>query len=159
MELVVRATLVFWFLWLVVRGTGKRSLAELTPLDLLLVVVIGDLAQQGVTQEDMSITGAMVTISVFVLWTFAADALTRRSPRTAKVLAGEPVIVLRDGEPLAEQLERERITVEDLKEAARFEGIGDLGEVVFAVLETDGRFSFIKRGDAESGQAHDDNRR
>jgi uncharacterized membrane protein YcaP (DUF421 family) len=159
MELVVRATVVFWFLWLVVRGTGKRSLAELTPLDLLLVVVIGDLAQQGVTQEDMSITGAMVTISVFVAWTLAADAWTRRSPRTSKVLAGEPVIVLRDGKPLTEQLVRERITVEELKEAARFEGIGDLGDVAFAVLETDGRFSFIKRRDAESGQAEDDHRR
>jgi uncharacterized membrane protein YcaP (DUF421 family) len=159
MELVIRATVVFWFLWLVVRGTGKRSLAELTPLDLLLIVVIGDLAQQGVTQEDMSVTGAMVTISVFVVWTLAADALARRSPRASKVLAGEPIVVLRHGEPLTEQLERERITVDDLKEAARFEGIGDLGDVAFAVLETDGRFSFIKRSNAESGRSEDDHRR
>jgi uncharacterized membrane protein YcaP (DUF421 family) len=159
MELVIRATVVFWFLWLVVRGTGKRSLAELTPLDLLFVVVIGDLAQQGITQEDMSVTGAMVTISVFVVWTLAADALTRRSPRSSKFLAGEPVVVLRDGEPITGQLERERITVEDLEEAARFEGIGDLGDVAFAVLETDGRFSFIKRRDAESGRPDDDHHR
>jgi uncharacterized membrane protein YcaP (DUF421 family) len=150
MELVIRATVVFWFLWLVVRGTGKRSLAELTPLDLLLVVVIGDLAQQGVTQEDMSITGAVVTISVFVVWTLAADALTRRSPRSSKVLSGEPVIVLRDGRPLTERLEGERVTVEDLKEAARIQGIGDLADVDFAVLETDGRFSFIKKRGDES---------
>lgn len=145
MELVIRATVIFWFLWLVVRGTGKRSLAELTPLDLILVVIIGDIVQQGVTQEDMSLTGSMLAVSVFVAWTLAAAALSRRSSRVARVLAGEPVIIVRDGEPLEDRLERERLTMTDLKEAARMEGIGDLAEVAFAVLETDGKFSFITR--------------
>lgn len=143
MELVIRATVVYWFLWLVVRGMGKRSLAELTPLDLLLIVVIGDLAQQGVTQEDMSMTGALLTVSVFVVWTLLADAVARRSQTAERLLAGEPVIVLRNGEPLTDRLERERLTLNDLAEAARMEGISDLADVEFAVLETDGRFSFI----------------
>jgi uncharacterized membrane protein YcaP (DUF421 family) len=136
---------VFWFLWLVVRGTGKRSLAELTPLDLLLVVVIGDFVQQGVTQEDMSITGALVAVSVFVVWTLMGDAISRRSPRFARVIAGEPVLVVRDGEPLEEHLSRERVSVEDLKEAARLDGHGSLADIAFAVLETDGKFSFVTR--------------
>ena len=79
MEILLRATVVYWFLWLVVRGTGKRSLSELTPLDLLLVVVVGDMVQQGVTQEDMSVTGAIIVVSVFVGWTVLADAWERRS--------------------------------------------------------------------------------
>lgn len=145
MELVIRATVIFWFLWLVVRGTGKRSLAELTPLDLILVVIIGDIVQQGVNQEDMSLTGSMLAVSVFVAWTLAAASSSRRSPRVARVLAGEPVIIVRDGKPLKDQLDRERLTITDLKEAARMEGIGDLTEVAFAVLETDGKFSFITR--------------
>lgn len=145
MELVLRATAVFWFLWLVVRGTGKRSLAELTPLDLLMVVVIGDLVQQGVTQEDMSVVGAVVAVSVFVVWTFIADAIGRRSKRSARFLAGEPIIVVHDGVPLDDRLAKERVTVDDLKEAARIKGIGDLGEVEFGILETDGRFSFITK--------------
>lgn len=145
MELVIRATVMFWFLWLIVRGTGKRSLAELTPLDLLLVVVIGDLAQQGVTQEDMSITGGILAISVFVLWTLLGNWFSRRYRRAEKLLAGEPVIVVHNGHPLVDRLERERITVLDLEEAARQDGIGDMSEVEFAVLETDGQFSFIKR--------------
>lgn len=145
MELVIRATVIFWFLWLVVRGTGKRSLAELTPLDLILVVVIGDIVQQGVNQEDMSLTGSMLAVSVFVAWTFAADSLSRRSPRVARVLAGEPVIIVQDGKPLTDRLDRERLTITDLKEAARMEGIADLAEVAYAVLETDGKFSFITR--------------
>lgn len=149
MELVLRATAVFWFLWLVVRGTGKRSLSELTPLDLLLVVVIGDLVQQGVTQEDMSVIGAVVSVSVFVVWTFIADAIGRRSKRSARLLAGEPVIVVRDGAPVNDRLAQERVTVEEVKEAARLKGIGDLDEVEFGILETDGKFSFITRGDQD----------
>lgn len=147
MELIIRATVVYWFLWLVVRGTGKRSLSELTPLDLLLLVVIGDMAQQGVTQEDMSITGAVMTVSVFVVWTLLADALARRSQPAQRLLAGEPVIVLRNGEPLTDRLNRERLTLNDLAEAARVEGISDLSDVEFAVLETDGKFSFLTRNE------------
>jgi len=148
MELVVRATVVYWFLWLVVRGTGKRSIAELTPLDLLLVVVIGDLVQQGVTQEDMSITGALLAVGVFVVWTLIGDSVARRSKSAARLLAGEPIIVIREGEPLTDRLEQERITLDDLEEAARIKGIGDLSEVRFGVLETDGEFSFIKQESA-----------
>ena len=148
MDLFVRATVVYWFLWLVVRGTGKRSLAELTPLDMLLIVVLGDIVQQGVTQEDMSITGAVVAVSVFVGWTMLGDALSRRSKSAGVVLDGFPVVILRGGEPLAARLERERMTLADLKEAARMEGYGDLGELEWAILEPDGRFSFIaKKGD------------
>lgn len=145
MELVARATVVFWFLWIVVRGSGKRSLAELTPLDLLLVVVIGDFVQQGVTQEDMSITGALVAVSVFVVWTLLADAMGRRWPRAATVLAGDPIVVLRDGDPLIDRLRRERVSLGDLEEAARMEGFGNLSDIAFGVLETDGRFSFVPK--------------
>ncbi|HEX6947779.1 MAG TPA: YetF domain-containing protein [Acidimicrobiia bacterium] len=145
MDIVIRATVVFWFLWLMVRGTGKRSLAELTPLDLILVVVIGDIVQQGINQEDMSITGAVLGVAVFVGWTLVGNYLNRRFPATTRLLAGEPVIILRDGQPLADRLRRERLTVDDLKEAARMQGIADLGKVEFAVLESDGQLSFIEK--------------
>jgi uncharacterized membrane protein YcaP (DUF421 family) len=152
-ELVIRATVVFWFLWLVVRGTGKRSLAELTPLDLLLIVVIGDFVQQGVTQEDMSVTGAAVAVSVFVIWTLVADAAGRRWPKASRALAGEPLVVLKDGEPLTGRLERERVTLDDLKEAARLEGFGDLEDIAFAVLEVDGKFTFVPANNNEDTTA------
>jgi uncharacterized membrane protein YcaP (DUF421 family) len=152
MELFLRATMIYWFLWIVVRGTGKRSLAELTPLDLLLIVILGDFVQQGVTQEDMSITGAMIAVSVFVLWTIVADLWGRSSGTANRVLAGEPVILVRSGEPLMSRLDQERVTLDELKEAARMEGFGDLREVEFAVLEADGRFSFIPSRDRETSQ-------
>ncbi|MGA7272508.1 MAG: YetF domain-containing protein [Acidimicrobiia bacterium] len=145
MELVVRASVIYWFLWLVVRGTGKRSLAELSPLDLVLVVVLGDLVQQGVTQEDMSMTGAIIAISVFVGWTLLADGLSHRYPRARRILTGEPVVVLRAGIPLERQLAREGLSLDDLNEAARMEGYGTLQDIEVAILETDGRISFIGR--------------
>jgi len=149
-ELFLRATVIYWFLWIVVRGTGKRSLAELTPLDLLLIVILGDFVQQGVTQEDMSVTGATIAVSVFVLWTLIADSWGRRSRTASRVFASEPVIVVRSGEPIMARLDQERVTLDELKEAARMEGIGDLSQVEFAVLEADGRFSFIQSQGGET---------
>lgn len=148
MEIVIRATVIYWFLWLVVRGTGKRSLAELTPLEMILIVVMGDFVQLAVNQEDMSITGAALAVSVFVAWTLASDSLSRRSSRVASLVRGEPVVVLRDGRPLIQRLKAGRLTVDDLKEAARIQGYGDLEELEYGILETDGKFSFIGRGDA-----------
>ena len=143
MELVIRATIIYWFLWLAVRGTGKRSLSELTPLDLLITVVLGDFVQQGVTQEDMSMTGAIVVVSTFVGWMLLGDAISRRSKNVERVLDGEAVIVMRNGRPDLERLRIERLTIEDLLGSAREAGYGDLSEIRIAVLEHDGNFSFI----------------
>jgi len=142
-ELVIRATIIYWFLWLVVRGTGKRSLSELTPLDLLITIVLGDFVQQGVTEEDMSMTGAIIVVSTFVAWMLMGDALSRRSRRVERALEGEAVIVVRDGTPDIDRLRVERLTIEDLLGAARGAGFGGLADVRFAVLEHDGKFSFI----------------
>lgn len=145
MEIVIRATAIYWFLWLVVRGTGKRSLAELTPLEMILTVVIGDFVQQAVTQEDMSITGAGLAVGVFVAWTLVLDALVRRSHRFARVIDGDPVVVLRNGVPLHDRLSAERLSLGDLEQAARIEGYGDLADLDYGILETDGKFSFIPK--------------
>lgn len=149
MEIVVRATVIYWFLWLVVRGTGKRSLAELTPLEMLMIVVLGDFVQQGVTQEDMSITGAMIAVSVFVVWTMASDFLSRRSVAASKWLGGSPVIVLEAGQPIDERLKQERLTLAELQEAARIHGYANLAELEWAILETDGQFAFVPRDSGE----------
>ena len=143
MELVIRATIIYWFLWLVVRGTGKRSLSELTPLDLLITVVLGDFVQQGVTQEDMSMTGAIIVVSTFVGWMLLGDALSRRSKNVQRVLDGEAVVVMQNGEPDLRRLRIERLTIDDLLGSAREAGYGNLSEIRLAVLEHDGKFSFI----------------
>lgn len=151
MELVVRSTAIYWFLWLVVRGTGKRSLAEISPLDLLVIVVLGDFVQQGVTQEDMSVTGAMIVISTFVMWMILGDLVSRRFASVEKVLEGQAVLVVRQGHVIESHLRSERLTMRDLLGAAREQGYGDLRDIDFGVLEADGKFSFV--GNAPSPRA------
>ena len=153
MEIVVRASCLYFFLWLVARGIGKRELSEMTAFELILLVTMGDLIQQGVTQEDFSMTGAFLAVGTFALWILVFGYVSWKFPRTRPAIEGVPVVVLRDGRPLDEVLEIERLTVGELCESARNQGIKDLAEVRVGILEPDGKFSFIRVGDAEDGAA------
>lgn len=153
MEIIVRATVIYFLLWIVVRGIGKRELAEMSPFDLVLLIVIGDLVQQGVTQEDFSLTGAVMAVGTFAFWLIVFAYAQFSSPGARRLLNGTAAIVVRDGVPLERVLRLQRVSLDDLKMAARQQGIGDLRDVQLAVLEPEGRFSFIQR----SGEApHED---
>ncbi len=145
MELVLRATAIYWLLWIVVRGVGKRSLAEISPLQLILLVVYGDIVQQGVTQEDMSVTGAAIVVATMTAWAVLGARLGQRFDPVARVLSGVPVVVVLDGEPLEDSLRAEAIDLDDVKEAAREKGIADLRDVEVAILNPDGKLAFIER--------------
>lgn len=145
MEIVIRAAIVYIALWALLRGMGKRTLAELGAFELVLLVVIGDMVQQGVTQEDMSVTGALLAVGTMAFLVLVTGDLARRFRRANKVLEGDPVVVLRDGEPLEQVLRREQMSVDELAEAARQQGHQRFDELEWAVLEADGRLSFIAR--------------
>jgi uncharacterized membrane protein YcaP (DUF421 family) len=143
MEIIARATVVYFFLWLVARGSGKRQLSEMTAFEMILLVTLGDLVQQGVTQEDLSLTGAMLAVGTMTMWVIFFAYLEWRFPKTRPLVEGVPVVVVRDGEPVHEALRLERLTMDELKEGARNQGISDLGDVRIGLLEPDGKFSFI----------------
>jgi len=143
MDLAIRAAVIFLFILIVTRLMGKRELASLEPFDLILLVVLGDLVQQGVTQDDYSVTGAMIVISVMVLMTVATSYLTFRSRGIRRVIEGEPVVLVENGRPIEQNLQRERITVGELEEKARLEQVDSLDNVRLAVLETSGNISII----------------
>lgn len=144
MEIALRASITFLFLLVLTRGLRRRTLADMAPFEMILLVVVGDIVQQGITQEDMSVTGAVIAVSTMALWVTALSYLTWRSRRVADLVDGVPVIVLRDGEPIEHALRSERLPVAELLEAARQQGIGDLSSVKVAVLEPSGRISFIQ---------------
>jgi len=143
MDLAIRAAVIFLFVLLVTRLTGKRELASLEPFDLILLVVLGDLVQQAVTQDDYSVTGAFIVISTMALMTVATSYISFRSRRMRRVIEGLPVVLMENGRPIEQNLRRERITVDELEEKARLEQIDSLDKVRLAVLETNGDISMI----------------
>src|SRR4051794_36595929 len=147
MDLVLRSIYVFVLIFVVTRAVGRRELSSLEPFDLILLIVIGDLVQQGVTQSDYSLTGATTVIVTMALLTVLTAYLSFRFRRLRAVLEGEPVLLVADGEILHRQLRSERLTVEEIVAEARQNQIASLDEVRFAVLETNGRISFLTRSD------------
>jgi uncharacterized membrane protein YcaP (DUF421 family) len=146
MDLVLRAVFVFCFVLLLTRVIGKRELSSLQPFDLVLLIVLGDALQQGLTQDDYSVTGSVLVVGTIAVLQVAVSWIGYRFPRARPVLEGEPVIIVQDGEVIDKNLKRERLTVEEIAEEARRQQIAHLSEVRFAILETSGTISFIKKG-------------
>jgi uncharacterized membrane protein YcaP (DUF421 family) len=144
MDIVVRAAVAYVFIVVLLRVTGRRELSSMGPTDLVLLVVMGDLIQNGVTQSDMSITGVTIAVTTFALLSVASSYLVFRSRRARGIIEGTPLIVVQDGEPIEANLRSERMTVDDVMEEARRQQIERLDEVKWAVLESNGSVSFIK---------------
>ena len=143
MDIVVRTVVAFALILFVTRAAGPRELSTLEPFDLILLVVIGDLVQQGITQSDYSVTGAAIVLTTLGVLTIAISWTTKRFRIVRPALEGEPVILLEHGEPIHRNLRRENVTLGELAAQARMNQIADLSDVAWAVLETNGKVSFI----------------
>jgi uncharacterized membrane protein YcaP (DUF421 family) len=143
MEIVIRAAVMFVFLWAVTRAVGRSTLGELSTFELLLYVTMGDLIQQAVTQQDYSVTSGVLAISVFALLTVVLSWVQWRYPRTRSVVRGKPIVVVRDGQLLPVPARQQRFTESDLLATARQQGIRDLADIEVAILEADGKVSFF----------------
>ena len=154
MEIIARAVAVYFFIWLVTRGIGKRQLSELSAFQLILLVTIGDLVQQGVTQDDRSVTGAFLAVGTIAMLVAITSGIAYFWPKSRRVIEGLPVIVVNDGHILDEALRTERMPIDELLEEARREGIEDLSKVKLAIVETDGKLSFIKKQDDSGNGQH-----
>lgn len=146
MDIVIRAAVIFLFIFTLTRMLGRRELNSLEPFDLILLVVTGDLVQQGITQSDYSVTGALLAVSTIGLLTVALSYLSYRFRPLRPVLAGEPIVLVDEGEPVKDNLRRQRITVEEIEAEARLQQISALEDVRWAILETNGRISFVEKG-------------
>jgi uncharacterized membrane protein YcaP (DUF421 family) len=145
MDLVIRATVVFFFILLVTRVAGRRELNTLEPFDVILLVVLGDLVQQGITQSDQSVTGTLIVISTITLLSVAVSWVSFRSRKVRLATEGEPLILVQDGQIIERNLRRERLTRGDLEEAARGQQVGSLADIRWAILEKEGSISIIPR--------------
>jgi uncharacterized membrane protein YcaP (DUF421 family) len=145
MDIVIRAAVIFVFVYLLTRVLGRRELSSLEPFDLILLVVVGDLVQQGVTQNDESLTGALLAISTIGLLTVALSYLSFKFKSLRPILTGEPIVLVEGGEVIEANLRRQRLTREEIGAEARLEGIASIEDVRWAILETDGRISFVEK--------------
>jgi uncharacterized membrane protein YcaP (DUF421 family) len=145
MDLVLRSIAVFLLILVITRAVGRRELSSMEPFDLILLVVMGDLIQQGVTQSDYSLTGATIVIVTIAVLTVGTAYLSYRFRRLRPLLEGEPVVLVAGGRVIERNLRRQRMTLEEVLAEARLQAIGGLDEVDYAVLETNGRVSFLKR--------------
>jgi uncharacterized membrane protein YcaP (DUF421 family) len=144
-EIIDRATVVFVFLFALTRGLKRRTLADMAPFELILLVVVGDVVQQGVTQEDFSLTGAVLAASTVAFWATLLSYVSWRWRPLGRVIDGVPIVIVRDGMPVLEALRVERMPLDEVFEAARQQGIESLEQVRLGVLEPGGRVSFIQR--------------
>jgi uncharacterized membrane protein YcaP (DUF421 family) len=145
MDLVIRATVIFFFIFLVTRISGRRELSSLEPFDVILLVVLGDLVQQGITQSDESVTGTLIVISTITLLSVAVGWVSFRSGRVRLVTEGEPIVLVQDGQVIERNLRRERLTRGDLEEEARQQQISSLDDIRWAILEKGGSISVIPK--------------
>jgi uncharacterized membrane protein YcaP (DUF421 family) len=144
-DLVPRTVIILAFVVLIARAVGKRELSSLEPFDVIMLVVIGDLVQQGITQNDDSVTGTIIVLSTLALVVVGLSYLNLRVPWSRKALDGEPVVLVVDGEVVERNMLRERITTDDLMSEARRQQLSSLTEVRWAILETSGKISFIPK--------------
>lgn len=144
MDIVIRAAVAYAFIIFLLRIIGRRELSTLAPSDLVLLVVMGDLVQNGVTQSDQSVTGVFLALSTFAILTVAVSVVTFKSRRVQTLVEGAPLILVQDGKPVEKNLRSERLNIDDVAEEARGQGIERLDEIKWCVLESSGSMSFIK---------------
>lgn len=152
MEIVIRAVVIFFFLWMITRIVGRSTVGELSTFQLILFVTMGDMVQQSVTQQDYSVTSGILVISIFAVLTILLSWANVRWPRVRSITHGVPVVIMQDGRPLAGPMRRERLSEDDLKAAARQQGFERLSQIRLAVLEANGAISFFaEEGGEKSG--------
>jgi uncharacterized membrane protein YcaP (DUF421 family) len=145
MDIVVRAVFLYIFVVFVMRVIGRRELSSMTPFDLILLIVVGDALQQGLTQDDYSVTGAVLAVATIATLQVFTSYLSFRSRRARKLLEGQPLVVVEKGKLVDQNLKRERITLDEVTEEMRQQQIGSLDEIEWGILESNGSISFIKK--------------
>jgi len=156
LEVVLRCVIVYGFLLLAFRLSGKRELGQMTPFDLVLILVISNSVQNAMVGEHTSVTAGVLAAATLFVLNAAVGAMRQHSRRAQSILEGHPTVLVRDGRPLDESLRRERISGEELAAAVREHGIADVGDVDLAMLEVDGSISVLR---LDGDRAHRTRRR
>ena len=147
MDTVLRSTTVYAILLVIFRLAGKRAVAQTTTFDLVLLLIISEAAQQGLVGDDHSLTTAVVVVVTLMGLDIALSILKQRSPSGDRLIDGIPLVIVEDGRPLLDRMERERVDESDVLAAARqHQGLERMDQIKYAVLERSGGISIVPRG-------------
>ncbi|HYD20907.1 MAG TPA: YetF domain-containing protein [Flavipsychrobacter sp.] len=148
MNPVARGIIIYLFLMLVFRLSGKRTLANTTPFEFVLLLIISEVTQQALVGQDFSITSSMVLILTLIATDLFFSIIKTRFPLFEKVSEGTPMILAMHGKPLKQRMKKTRVSEDDILEAARsIHGLERMEQIKYAVLEIDGSISIIPEGD------------
>ncbi|HET7898396.1 MAG TPA: YetF domain-containing protein [Flavisolibacter sp.] len=150
MNLIIRGLAVYFFILLIFRIAGKKSLSESTTFDLVLLLIISEVTQQALVGEDFSISASFLLIMTLVGTDVLISWLKFHWKPLGKLTEGMPLIIVNKGIPLFERMYKARVEYDDILEAARqLHGIGTFDEIEYAVLEKDGSISIIPKSDPD----------
>jgi uncharacterized membrane protein YcaP (DUF421 family) len=144
MEIIARASVVFWLVFLLTRGMKRRSLADMAPFEMVLLVVLGDIIQQGTMQQDYSVSGAFLALAAFGFWITFMTYVSWRWTGARHIIEGVPIVLIADGKPIDKALAIEHMPLDEVIEAARQQGVDDIGKIRLAILEVSGKISIIQ---------------
>lgn len=150
-QFVLRALVVYLGVMVLVRASGKRAVGQFTPLDLVLLILIGNAVQNGMNGGDNSLTGALILVVCLMALNYAVAWLTARHPRVRRFVEGDPVELARDRRIFGDVLKRELVSKSDFREAMREVGCDEVEHIKLAMLETNGRISILTRGGEGGG--------
>jgi len=143
-EIVVRGTFMYLGLFVLMRFVMKRQAGSFSLADILLIVIIADAAQNGFSKQYQSVTEGLVLVLTIIAWDFAIDWLSHKSRAVQRLVSPPPLLLVRDGQMLRQNLRRELITTEEMMSHLRQHGISKLAEVKRAYMEADGQISVIR---------------
>lgn len=150
-EFVLRAVAVYVVVLLMVRLSGKRTVGQFTPFDLLVVVLLGTAVQNSLIGEDTSLLGGLILAATLLGLNWSVGKLSSRSRRFDEMVEGKPVILVRHGHLFRDELARQSLSEHDFAIARRSAGYAALGDIALAVLESSGEITFIRRKERAGG--------
>ena len=142
---VLRACAVYFILLAMIRMTGKRTMGQFTPFDMLLVVLLGNAVQNALLGDDTSVGGGLLLAATLIALNWSVGLVSARSPKVERWVEGAPVLLARDGQVYRDVLRRELISREDFEKAMREAGCLDMADIRLAVLENNGHITVVGR--------------
>lgn len=146
METVIRGAAIYFILLIALRLSGRRTVAQMTPFDLVLLLIIAETTQQALLGDDFSIINATLLIIVLFSLDIGLSYIKQWAPRVARIIDGTPTVLISDGKPDLRAFVRARVSLDDVLTTARVEqGLEQLTQIRSAVLEADGAVSIIPK--------------